>query len=121
LSHGTLAEYCSVPAALLGAIPNSVPFDNAATLGLAGLTAALGVWLPVHFGCAATAGGGSGAPILVYGASTAVGQYAIQHLKWVGERVVGVASAKHHAWLKSLGADQLVDYHDQVRTCLMST
>ncbi|KAG4440685.1 hypothetical protein IFR05_003831 [Cadophora sp. M221] len=52
-------------------------------------------------------------PILVWGASTSVGQYAVQILKYWGyTNVIGIASAKHHDKIKSYGAKHVFDYRD---------
>lgn len=52
-------------------------------------------------------------PILVWGASTSVGQYAIQLLKyWEYTNVIGTASVRHHDKLKSYGAKHVFDYRD---------
>ena len=86
---GTLAEYCAVPVDTLGKIPDDMDFDAAATVGLCGLTAAhaLGLWQPRHLGLPKS--GGDGKPVLVYGASSSVGQFAVQLLKNSGFRVIG--------------------------------
>jgi len=50
-------------------------------------------------------------PILVYGGSSNVGQFAIQLLKLSGYlNIITVASSVHHDYLKSLGARYAVDY-----------
>lgn len=51
------------------------------------------------------------APFVVWGASGSVGQYALQILKLAGyKKVIAVASARHHAYLKTLGATATFDY-----------
>ncbi|KAJ6462099.1 GroES-like protein [Mycena sanguinolenta] len=52
-------------------------------------------------------------PVLVWGGSSSVGAYAIQVLHLVGYRVVTTASPSNHEYVKSLGADTVVDYHDE--------
>jgi NADPH:quinone reductase-like Zn-dependent oxidoreductase len=50
-------------------------------------------------------------PILIYGASTSVGLYAIQLLKLAGyTNVIVTASQRNHEYLKSLGATHTIDY-----------
>ncbi len=52
-------------------------------------------------------------PILIWGASSSVGQFALQLLKYYGYRnVIGTASPKHHQKLGAYGAKQLFDYRD---------
>ncbi|KAK0466197.1 chaperonin 10-like protein, partial [Desarmillaria tabescens] len=54
----------------------------------------------------------SSAPILIYGAGSTAGQYAIQLLHSAGyKNVIVTASSKHHEYLTSLGATATVDYH----------
>ncbi|KAJ7698970.1 chaperonin 10-like protein [Mycena rosella] len=50
-------------------------------------------------------------PILIYGAGSTAGQYAIQLLHAAGyTNIVATASPKHHAFLRALGATRVVDY-----------
>eukprot|EP00899_Mesostigma_viride_P012241 jgi/Mesvir1/21017/Mv08072-RA.1 len=102
---GTLAEFVSVPASLCGRIPPGMSFESASTIGVGSLTAARLCWSHLEAGKVA-------APVMVYGAATSVGQYAVQLCKNYSCRVVAVASKKNHDLLRGLGANQVVDYHD---------
>jgi NADPH:quinone reductase-like Zn-dependent oxidoreductase len=52
-------------------------------------------------------------PILVWGGSSSVGQYAIQILSYFGyKKIIATASKKHHEFLQSLGATAVADYRD---------
>lgn len=52
-------------------------------------------------------------PILIWGCSSSVGQYALQVLKYFGySNLVTTASEKHHDLLKSFGATRCFDYRD---------
>jgi NADPH:quinone reductase-like Zn-dependent oxidoreductase len=53
-------------------------------------------------------------PILIWGAASSVGQFALQILKYYGyNHLIGTASPVHHEYLYQLGATELFDYRDQ--------
>lgn len=52
-------------------------------------------------------------PILIWGAASSVGQYALQILKFYGyKRLIATASPQHHDHLKQLGATDCFNYRD---------
>jgi NADPH:quinone reductase-like Zn-dependent oxidoreductase len=52
-------------------------------------------------------------PILIWGAASSVGQYAVQILRYYGyTNVFATASAKHHDKLRAFGAKEVFDYRD---------
>ncbi len=54
-----------------------------------------------------------GQTILVHAAAGGVGTYAVQLAKWKGARVIATASPRNHAFLKELGADEVIDYNTE--------
>ena len=88
--------------------------DQAATLGITGMTAVQTLFHPdllnLSKPSAPTEGGEY---FLVWGASTTVGQFAVQLATQAGYKVIGTASAKNHELITSLGAVGVVDYHDE--------
>jgi NADPH:quinone reductase len=75
--HGSYAEYANAFAYTTWHLPKHTTFEEAATIPLAGMTAALGMYqrlkLPVPW-CPAT----QEIPLVVYGAASAVGAYAVK-------------------------------------------
>jgi NADPH:quinone reductase-like Zn-dependent oxidoreductase len=58
-----------------------------------------------------TANLSKGQTVLIHGAAGGVGSFAVQLAKWRGARVIGTASAGNLAFLRELGADQVIDYN----------
>lgn len=100
---GGYAEYAVIPANEVAHKPHSVDFVQAAALPIVGLTAWQGIF--------ATAALQAGQTILIHGAAGGVGSIAVQLAKWHGAQVIGTASAHNLAFLRQLGADEVIDYN----------
>jgi NADPH:quinone reductase-like Zn-dependent oxidoreductase len=111
------AEYVAAPASDFAPKPRNIDHLHAAAVPMAGLTAwqfliEQGHDQPSPF--QATQHHpmtlDTNTEVLVNGAAGGVGHFAIQLAKWKGARVVAVASGPHESFLRTLGADQFVDY-----------
>jgi NADPH:quinone reductase-like Zn-dependent oxidoreductase len=99
---GTHAQYvCTSELGALDLLPANVSLDEAASIFCGGMTAL--VFLK-------KAGIRPGQNVLIYGASGAVGVFAVQLAKHFGARVTGVCGPSNQELVKSLGADAVIDY-----------
>ncbi|WP_078548358.1 NADP-dependent oxidoreductase [Litchfieldia alkalitelluris] len=103
-NRGTYAEYLSVDTNLLARMPEKMSFEEAASIPLAGLTA----WqCLVDFGNIQ-----KGEKVLVHAGAGGVGIFAIQIAKSLGAYVATTASENNIEFLKSLGADEVINYKE---------
>ena len=99
---GTHAEYAVCPAATLARKPAVLSEVDAASLPIAGLSAHAGI---------VTAGQlGRGQRVLIHAGAGGVGSFAVQLAKHIGAHVAATAGAKNVDFVRSLGADQVIDY-----------
>ncbi len=103
--EGCYAEKLAIKAAIIARKPDSLGHAEAAALGLTSLTA---LWAVED-----TAKLQRGETILVQGGAGGVAGFAIQLAKHKGATVITTASARNHDYVKSLGADQAIDYSSQ--------
>jgi len=104
-NRGTYAEYTAVDAHLLAKIPENLSFEEAACVPLAGLTA----WQCLFdFGNIQ-----KGQKVLIHAGAGGVGTFAIQLAKEAGAYVAATAGTHNVDLLKSLGADEVIDYKKQ--------
>jgi NADPH:quinone reductase-like Zn-dependent oxidoreductase len=98
---GSYAEYAVASESKLAAKPQSLSFEQAAAVPVSAVTALLGL----------RAGKiGEGQKLLVTGASGGVGSYAVQLAKAYGAQVTGVCSTGKVGFVRTLGADRVIDY-----------
>ncbi|GAA1193691.1 NADPH:quinone reductase-like Zn-dependent oxidoreductase [Kitasatospora gansuensis] len=97
VEHGTYAELVAAPIRTLALKPAALDWAQAGGLPLAGLTAyqSLVKALAVK----------AGETVLVHAAAGGVGVLAVQLARALGARVIGTASERNHAFLRSLGAE----------------
>ncbi len=96
------AELQTFPEADVVALPDSLTFSQAATLPVAGLTAWQSLFDTAHLE--------RGQSVLIHAAAGSVGLLAVQLAKEAGARVIATASAAKHDFVRSLGADEVIDY-----------
>jgi NADPH:quinone reductase-like Zn-dependent oxidoreductase len=100
---GSYAEYVLASVAAIAAKPAKISFAEAAGIGVAAETA----WRAI-----VTVGNvQKGQKVLIHGGAGGVGASAVQIAKARGAYVIATASARNHAFLKSLGADETIDYN----------
>jgi NADPH:quinone reductase-like Zn-dependent oxidoreductase len=102
LTGGGFGEYVCVPEALLAAKPKTLSYEEAAAMPMAAVTALQGLRdvgrvLP-------------GQRVLVNGASGGVGVFAVQIAVALGAQVTGVCGTRNVELVRSLGADEVIDY-----------
>ena len=103
--EGTYCEKVVMDAAICAKKPDSMSHVEAATLALTGLTAIISIEDTIKLK--------AGETILIQGGAGGVASYAIQLAKHIGAHVITTARADNHAYLKGLGADEVIDYSKQ--------
>ena len=103
--EGTYAEKLATKAAIIARKPDWLGHIEAAAMGLAGLTA---TWAIED-----TAKLRRGETILIHGGAGGVGAVAVQLAHHIGAKVISTASASNHGYVKSRGAEQVIDYNAQ--------
>jgi len=104
IKNGTYAEYIAVPECYITNKPKNISFEEAASIPLVSLTAYQSIFSSAKLK--------EGETILILGASGGVGTSAIQLAKSVNAKVIGLASKKNHDYIKSIGADEVIDYQE---------
>jgi NADPH:quinone reductase-like Zn-dependent oxidoreductase len=99
---GGFAEYAVAPESTLALKPRTLTFAEASTLPQAGAIAMQG-----------TATAAPGRRVLINGAGGGSGAFAVQLAKQAGAHVTGVDNAGKLEFMRSLGADDVIDYRSQ--------
>jgi NADPH:quinone reductase-like Zn-dependent oxidoreductase len=102
---GAQAEYCVARAAEVARKPRSVDHVSAAVTPISSLTAWQGL---IERGRLA-----AGQRVLIHGSAGGVGVFAVQLARWREAHVIGTASANNLAFVRALGADEVIDYRAQ--------
>jgi NADPH:quinone reductase-like Zn-dependent oxidoreductase len=103
--EGCYAEKLAIKAAIIARKPNQLGHAEAAAMGLTSLTA---LWAVED-----TARLRPGEIILIQGGAGGVAGFGIQLAKHLGATVLTTASARNHDYVRSLGADRVIDYNEQ--------
>ncbi|HKO85898.1 MAG TPA: NAD(P)-dependent alcohol dehydrogenase [Actinomycetota bacterium] len=101
-ADGSYAEYASVPEDHLAPMPASIGFEQAAVVPISGFAALQAVRDEGEVQ--------PGQKVLVIGAAGGVGSFAVQLAKAFGAEVTGVAGTAQLDLVRSIGADEVIDY-----------
>jgi NADPH:quinone reductase-like Zn-dependent oxidoreductase len=102
LRGGGFAEYVSVPENLLARKPANLSYEQAAAVPMAAVTALLALRDEGRIQ--------PGQTVLVNGASGGVGTFAVQIARAYGAKVTGVCGGRNVDLVRSIGADEVIDY-----------
>ncbi|MEH1831145.1 MAG: NADP-dependent oxidoreductase [Nostoc sp.] len=103
LKMGAYAQFATAPQDAIALKPMTLDFVEAASVPMVAMTAYQAVFDHADLKPAQT--------VLIHAASGGVGMFAVQFAKWKGAHVIGTASAANAEFVRSLGADQVIDYN----------
>lgn len=101
--EGAYAEKVAVKSSIIARKPDGLSHVDAAAIALTGLTAKISIEDTIKLQ--------PGETILIQGGAGGVASMAIQMAKHIGAKVITTASPSNHDYLRSLGADEIIDYH----------
>jgi NADPH:quinone reductase-like Zn-dependent oxidoreductase len=102
LCKGAFAEYLCAPESAFVIKPENITFEQAASAPVAALTALQGLRDKGHIQ--------AGRKVLINGAAGGVGTFAVQIAKSFGAHVTAVCSTRNGDMVRSIGADDVIDY-----------
>ncbi|TXR46508.1 NADP-dependent oxidoreductase [Phyllobacterium endophyticum] len=102
---GAYAEYAVASAAMIGHKPEGISDIVAASIPVIAVTARQALFDQAQLK--------AGQTVLIHGASGNVGRYAVQFARKAGLRVIATAGAEDIETVRSLGADEVVDYRNR--------
>ena len=103
--EGAYADKLAINAAIIAKKPDGLSHIDAAALALTGLTAVISVETTLKLQ--------RGETILIQGGAGGVASFAIPLAKHLGARVITTTSAANADYVRSLGADEVIDYNTQ--------
>src|SRR5579883_933209 len=98
---GAYAEYVTAAVETLALKPDTLSFDEAASISGGATTA----WTALFDNARVQAG----QRVLIHGAAGGVGSFAVQFARWKGAQVIGTASTANLEFVRSLGAETVLD------------
>jgi NADPH:quinone reductase-like Zn-dependent oxidoreductase len=104
-AEGAYADKIALRQDIVARKPEGFSHVECAAAALAGVTALVSIEDTLELR--------AGETILVHGGAGGVGGFAIQIAKHLGARVISTASASNHDYIRSLGADAVIDYRAQ--------
>jgi len=110
--EGAYAEKIAIKAAIVARKPDALSHVQCAALALTGLTALVSIEDTLQLA--------RGETILIQGGAGGVAGFAIQLAKHIGARVITTASTANHAYVRGLGADEVIDYRSEDFTSRVS-
>jgi NADPH:quinone reductase-like Zn-dependent oxidoreductase len=101
--EGAYAEKIAIKAAIIAKKPDHLSHAEAVALAPTGLTALTAIEDTAHLQ--------PGQTVLIQGGAGGVAGFAVQLCKHLGATVITTASVENHAYVRSLGADRVIDYN----------
>jgi NADPH:quinone reductase-like Zn-dependent oxidoreductase len=111
--EGAYAEKIAIREAIVARKPERLTHAQCAAIALAGLTAVVSLEDTLQLK--------RGETLLIHGGAGGVGGFAVALARHLGARVIATASAANHDYVRSLGADQAIDYRTQDFTKVVSS